>query len=192
MYRALTWWLLRHEVDLADPAAVVSRLEAPVITVVPDPLAPQILVDGLDVGEPIRTREVSNAVSAVASVPEVRRHLVAMQRGIISEALAAGHGIVAEGRDIGTVVAPDAPVKVFLTASEAVRAHRRTADLAADPAVTVAVTRAEQARRDRSDAPQMARAADAVEIDTTALDTGDVISEIVTLADRRKAGAWTP
>src|SRR5580698_7829608 len=65
MYRALTWWLLRQEVDLDDPAAVVSRLDAPVITVVPDPAQPRILVDGRDVGEPIRTREVSNAVSAV-------------------------------------------------------------------------------------------------------------------------------
>jgi len=156
-----------------------------------DPDAPQIHVDGRDVAGPIRTREVSNAVSAVAAVPEVRRHLIAMQRKIIAEALAAGAGIVAEGRDIGTVVAPDAPVKVFLTASEAVRARRRAADLSADPAVTVAVTRADQARRDRSDAPQMARAADAVEIDTTALDLDHVVSEIVALADSRKAGAWT-
>jgi len=115
-----------------------------------------------------------------------------MQRRIIAEALAAGAGIVAEGRDIGTAVAPDARVKVFLTATETARARRRTADLAADPAVTVAVTRAEQARRDRSDAPQTARAADAVEIDTTALGLDDVISEIVALADSRKAGAWTP
>ena len=149
-------------------------------------------MDGHDVAGPIRTREVSNAVSAVAAIPEVRRHLIAMQRRIIADALAAGTGIVAEGRDIGTVVAPDAPVKVFLTASEAVRAHRRSADLAADPAATVAVTRAEQARRDRSDAPQMARAADAVEIDTTALGLDEVIGEIVGLADSRKAGAWTP
>ena len=116
------------------------------------------------------------------SIPQVRQRLVAMQREIIAEAWRPGAGIVAEGRDIGTVVAPDAPVKVFLTASEAVRASRRSADLAADPAATVAVTRREQARRDRRDAPQMARAADAVEIDTTALDLDEVIGEIVALA----------
>jgi CMP/dCMP kinase len=191
-YRALTWWLLAHGPDISDPDAVAASVGRPVIEVGTDPAVPAIRVDGRDVAGPIRTREVSNAVSAVASVPEVRRHLIAMQRRIIADALAAGAGIVVEGRDIGTVVAPDAPVKVFLTASEAARARRRTADLADDPAVTVAVTRAEQARRDRSDAPQMARAADAVEIDTTALDTGDVIREIITLADRRKAGAWTP
>jgi cytidylate kinase len=85
-------------------------------------------------------------------------------------------------------------VKVFLTASETVRARRRAAELAADPAATVAQTRAEQAQRDRSDAPQMAMAADAVEIDTTALGLDEVIREIVALAQTpplRKAGAWT-
>jgi CMP/dCMP kinase len=191
VYRALTWWLLARGVDISDAGAVAASVGRPVIEVGTDPDAPAIRVDGRDVAGPIRTREVSNAVSTVASVPEVRRHLVAMQRGIIADALAQGAGIVVEGRDIGTVVAPDAPVKVFLTASEAVRARRRAADLAADPAATVAVTQAEQARRDRSDAPQTARAADAVEIDTTALGLNDVISEIVTLADRRKAGVWT-
>jgi cytidylate kinase len=181
-YRALTWWLLAHGADISDPDVVAACAGRPVIEVGTDPEAPAVRVDGADVAGPIRTREVSNAVSAVASVPEVRRHLVAMQQGIIADALAAGAGIVAEGRDIGTAVAPDAPVKVFLTASETVRARRRTAELAADPAATVEVTRAEQARRDRSDAPQMAKAPDAVEIDTTALGLDEVIREIVALA----------
>lgn len=200
-YRALTWWLLGHGVDTSDPAAVAAA-GCPVIEVGTDPQAPGIRVDGADVAGPIRTREVSNAVSAVASVPEVRRHLVAMQQRIIADALDDGAGIVAEGRDIGTVVAPGAPVKVFLTAGEGVRARRRAAELAADPAATVALTRAEQAQRDRSDAPQMARAADAVEIDTTALGLDEVIREIVALAADRaasgerppqmwKAGAWS-
>jgi cytidylate kinase len=193
-YRALTWWLLAHGVDISDPDVVAACARRPVIEVGTDPESPAIRVDGADVAGPIRSREVSNAVSAVASVPEVRRHLVAMQQGIIADALAAGEGIVAEGRDIGTAVAPDAPVKVFLTASETVRARRRTADLAGDPAATVAVTRAEQAQRDKADAPQMAMAADAVEIDTTALGLDEVIREIVALAQTpplRKAGAWT-
>jgi len=190
-YRALTWWLLSRGADVSDPELVAASASSPAIEVGTDPDAPEIHVDGADVGREIRTREVSNAVSAVAAVPEVRRHLVAMQQRIIADALAAGAGIVAEGRDIGTVVAPEAPVKVFLTASETVRARRRTADLAGDPAVTVALTRAEQAQRDRSDAPQMAKAADAVAIDTTALGLDEVIREIVALADRRKAGAWS-
>jgi CMP/dCMP kinase len=197
-YRALTWWLLARGADVSDPAAVTAQCRGigevggvPVIEVGTDPDDPAIRVDGHDVAAAIRTREVSNAVSAVASIPEVRRHLVAMQQRIIADTLAAGAGIVAEGRDIGTVVAPDAPVKVYLTAAEAVRAQRRAAELSADSGATVAVTRAEQARRDRSDAPQMTMAPDAVEINTTGLDLDEVIGEIVSLADSRTAGAWT-
>ena len=169
MYRALTWWMIRQGVDVASPVAVAAHARRPAIEVGTDPQAPVIMVDGTDVTAVIRTREVSNAVSAVARVPEVRAHLVAMQREIIAASCAAGDGIVAEGRDIGTVVAPDAGIKVFLTASEAERARRRAADPAADPAATVEVTQSEQQRRDRTDAPQTVMAADAVQIDSTAL-----------------------
>jgi CMP/dCMP kinase len=182
MYRALTWWLLRQPVDISDTAAVIARLDEPVITVGTDPAGPRILVDGVDVGGPIRNREVSNAVSAVAAVPAVRHLLVGMQQEIIAEAVAAGAGIVAEGRDIGTVVAPRAPVKVYLTASEHARAERRSADLSGDPAATVATIQREQAARDRKDAGQMVMAADAVEIDATALGLDEVVSEIVRMA----------
>ncbi len=192
MYRALTWWLLAHRIDTADPAAVAGELGRPVIEIAADPDHPVVRVDGADVSGPIRTREVSNAVSAVAAIPQVRQHLIAQQRDLISQAVAAGGGIVAEGRDIGSVVAPDAPVKIFLTAAEEVRARRRSADLAADPAVTPALTLREQARRDRRDAPQMARAADAVEVNATSLTLDEVIGEIVGLARERQAGAgWT-
>src|SRR6266851_1224929 len=137
MYRALTWWMLSRGVPVSDPGAVASHAQQPVIEVSTDPGHPAVSVDGTDVTAQIRTREVSNAVSAVASVPEVRARLVAMQQAIIArtcaDGSAEGAGIVAEGRDIGTVVAPDAPVKVYLTASDAVRAERRSADLATDP-----------------------------------------------------------
>jgi CMP/dCMP kinase len=186
MYRALTWWLIGRHVDLSDAAAVVERLHEPVLTVVTDPAAPGILVDGMDVAGPIRTREVTNAVSLVAAIPQVRQVLIALQREIIAEAVAAGPGIVAEGRDIGTVVAPRAPVKVFLTASQEARARRRSADLAADPAATVATIQCEQASRDRRDAAQMVMADDAVAIDTTVLGLDDVVGEIV-----RMARGWT-
>jgi CMP/dCMP kinase len=182
MYRALTWWLLCERVDVTDPDAVASRLDEPVISVVADPATPGIAVNGTDVAVPIRTREVSNAVSAVAVIPQVRRLLVGMQQEIIAEAVAAGAGIVAEGRDIGTVVAPRAPVKVYLTASEETRAQRRSADLAADPAATVATVQREQASRDRKDSGQMAMAADAVKIDTTGLRLDDVVGQIVRMA----------
>jgi CMP/dCMP kinase len=194
MYRALTWWLLGRRVDVTDAALVAANAAAPAIEIGTDPEAPFVTVDGTDVSGPIRERPVSNAVSAVASVPAVRAHLIAQQQEIIAKACAEAGGIVAEGRDIGTVVAPGAVVKVFLTASESVRASRRAADLAADPAATVELTRIEQARRDRLDAAQSERAADAVPIDTTGLGVAEVISRIVALAQERcpRAGVtWT-
>jgi CMP/dCMP kinase len=187
MYRAMTWWLLERGLDITDPGTVARHATEPVIEVGTDPDAPAITVDGTDVSGPIRTRKVSNAVSAVASVPQVREHLIAKQREIIARNAGPGGGIVAEGRDIGTVVAPQALVKVFLTASEDARAHRRSADLAVDPGATAAVTRDEQLRRDRADAPQTVMAADAIEIDSTALSLDEVVNLIVGLA-RERAG----
>jgi CMP/dCMP kinase len=181
MYRALTWWLITQGVDVTDPAAVAYHAGRPAIEVGTDPARPAVTVDGTDVAGPIRSRAVSNVVSAVASVPAVRARLIGMQQDIIARACASG-GIVAEGRDIGTVVAPEATVKVFLTADDATRAQRRSADLVADPDATWEVTRQEQQRRDRADAPQMAVAADAVEIDSTGLGLNEVIARIVGLA----------
>ncbi len=180
MYRALTWWLISQKLDFRDPATVARNARRPGIEVTTDPASPSVSVDGTDVTGLIRTREVSNAVSAVASVPEV----------------AAGEGIVAEGRDIGTVVAPQAVVKVFLTASEDARAVRRSADLAADPGATPPVTRDEQKRRDTADAAQSAMASDAIKVDSTVLSLQQVIGLVVQVAGERGfplAGhpAWT-
>ena len=187
MYRALTWWLLSRGLDTSDPGTVARHAKEPVIEVGTDPEAPAITVGGVDVSGPVRSREVSNAVSAVAAVPQVREHLIAMQREIITRGAGPGRGIVAEGRDIATVVAPQALVKVFLTASESARAHRRSAELAVDPGATAAVTQREQLRRDRADAPQTVMAADAVEIDSTSLRLDEVIGLIAGLA-RERAG----
>jgi cytidylate kinase len=187
MYRALTWWLTDQQVELADTQAVLARLPEPRIVAGTDPASPQITVDGQDVAGPIRTREISNSVSTVAAIPQVRERLIGMQRDIIAAAVAGGPGIVAEGRDIGTVVAPHAAVKVFITASEDIRARRRSADLAADPAATVDTTRQEQALRDQRDAAQSATAADAVEIDTSRLSLDEVVDLVVGLARDRQA-----
>jgi len=157
MYRALTWWLLDRGADTTDPEVVARLAAEPVI----------------DVSEAIRTREVTGAVSAVAAVPQVRARLIAMQREIIASA----GGIVAEGRDIGTVVAPDAQVKVFLTADGAARASRRAAEASWS-------TRADQERRDRMDAAQSGKAADAVEVDSTGLDLDGVVGVIVGLVPK--------
>lgn len=188
MYRALTWYLLSRQVDVTDPAAVLAVFRDARIETGTDPDAPAISVHGADVSGPIRTREVSNAVSFAAALPQVRELLIAQQKAVIAASAAAGAGIVAEGRDIGGVVAPDADVKVFLTASEETRARRRSAEMAADPAATAELTRQEQARRDRRDAPQMARAPGATEIDTTDMSLDQVIAAIVALADASRAG----
>ena len=173
MYRALTWWLLDRGADTTDPEVVARLAAEPVIEVGTDPAAPWTRVDGTDVSAAIRTREVTGAVSAVAAVPQVRARLIAMQREIIASA----GGIVAEGRDIGTVVAPDAQVKVFLTADGASRASRRAAEASW-------TTRAEVDRRDRMDTAQSGKAADAVEVDSTGLDLDEVVGVIVGLVPK--------
>jgi cytidylate kinase len=183
MYRALTWWLLQRGVDVTDADAVAALAAEPVIEVSTDPQAPWTQVDGTDVSAAIRTQEVTGAVSAVAAVPRVRAHLIALQRQII----AGARGIVAEGRDIGMVVAPDAPVKVFLTADGAARASRR-AEEASWPTES---SQADQDRRDRMDAPQSGKAADAVVIDSTGLGLDEVIDTIIRLA-RERAGVPFP
>src|ERR1700691_5374836 len=179
MYRALTWWLLHRGVDVRDAAAVAALAAEPCIEVGTDPGAPWVRVNGTDVTAAIRNREVTDAVSAVAAVPQVRAHLIAQQRDIIANA----GGIAAEGRDIGTVVAPDAPVKVFLTADSAERASRR----AVETSRSTASTQTDQDRRDRLDAAQSAKADDAVEIDSTGLDLDEVGATIVRLAREREA-----
>jgi cytidylate kinase len=199
MYRALTWWILARGVPVDDVGAVAGAAGEPIIEVGTDPDGPWVTVDGQDVSAAIRTQEVTGAVSAVARVPQVRAQLIAQQREIIAQARAEGPGIVAEGRDIGTVVAPDAVVKVFLTASEHARAQRRSAETPRDPAVAgasqisasqisasqIRATQADQARRDRMDSGQLARADDAVEIDSTMFGLEDVIAMIVGLAQER-------
>ncbi len=178
MYRALTWWLMSHDQDTGSEASVASRAREPVIEVSTDPDDPWTRVDGKDVSAEIRTREVSARVSVVARVPEVRRHLIGAQRAIIKT---ASPGIVAEGRDIGTVVAPHAQLKVYLTADGEARARRRAAEQGGE----VDVTEADQARRDRLDAAQSAKAADAVLIDATDLSLPAVIDTIARLARER-------
>ena len=125
MYRAMAWYMLDRGVDVADPAAVAALADQPTLASTTDPDAPTIAVDGVDVSEPIRGEAVTGAVSPVAAVPEVRARLVELQRAVVAASLADGRGIVVEGRDIGTVVLPDATAKIFLTADPEARAARR-------------------------------------------------------------------
>ena len=185
MYRALTWQALEHRVDLEDAAALTELAERAVIEPGTNPRRPTISIDGTDVSAPIRSRAVTNAVSAVSAVPAVRAALVRRQRELMT-----GGGIVVEGRDIGTAVAPDAPLKIFLTASSEARAQRRHRQLAAvGDASAVSDTRAEIERRDERDSTRAAspllQAPDAVVVDSTARTVDEVVGEVLAAAARR-------
>ncbi|MFP5253109.1 MAG: (d)CMP kinase [Actinomycetes bacterium] len=187
MFRAMTWWMLENGIDVEDPEAVAAKVDAPLLVSGTDPQAPTITVDGVDVAGPIRSAEVTAAVSAVSAVPEVRERLLREQRDII------GHGdIVVEGRDIGTVVAPDAAVKVYLTADPEARAARRTAEVTG---ADVTATRQDLLRRDRLDSGRatapLTMADDAHHIDTTPYTLEEVVQQVVALvleATGRSAG----
>jgi len=175
MYRAVTWAVLAAGADPSD-AETAAKIAADVeLEISTDPYRPAVSVDGVRVDAEIRGPDVTGAVSAVSAVPEVRRVLVAKQR----ELIAATDRIVVEGRDIGSVVAPDADLKVFLTASAAERARRRSAQSAAD----VAATAADIDRRDAYDSSRpvspLLQAPDAVVLDTTELGIDEVVARLV-------------
>jgi cytidylate kinase len=167
LYRCVA--LLSLTMPASEPAALARAAHIE--------LSERVLLDGRDVTEEIRTPETSEAASRVAADPGVREALVAKQRALI-----AGGDWVAEGRDIGTVVAPDAALKVFLTASAQERARRRAAELGADPATVLA----EQVLRDERDATRehspLAAAPGAVVLDTSGLTIDEVVERIATLA----------
>jgi cytidylate kinase len=187
MYRAITVAVLRAGVDPSDAVAVAELARGLELKIGTSPVCPSVLLDGEDVSTDIRGGDVTATVSAV---PAVRELLVAQQRRIIEELVATTGGIVVEGRDIGTVVAPDAPLKVYLTASAAIRAARRNAqDSAAGRESTVDDARQSVERRDHLDSTRAAsplRAADdAVPIDTSELELEQVIIALSELASQR-------
>ena len=196
MYRAATLAVLRSGLSL-DLAATTADGHDDVVAVVlgarlelsTDPAEPRVRLDGEDVGAEIRGAQVTGAVSAVSALAAVRAHLVDEQRRVVAEALEEGAGIVVEGRDIGTVVVPDAGLKVFLTASSIVRAGRRTAEDSAAGRVGAADTRADLDRRDALDSSRAASplrpAQDAVEVDTSTLDIDGVLDRLQGLAEDR-------
>ena len=135
MYRAVTWWCLESGVDLSDPDAVTEATRTVPLRMGTDPDVESIEVAGRDVRAEIRGDRVTDHVSAVATTIPAREVLVALQRRIIEE---SGERIVAEGRDITTVVAPDADVRILLTASEAARMLRRGKQLGAAASANLA------------------------------------------------------
>jgi cytidylate kinase len=181
MYRAVTWAVLRSGVEPTDADGVGKVASEMLLEIGTDPTIPHVLADGVDVSVDIRGPEVTAHVSAVAAVPAVRQLLVARQRDLI----AAAERIVVEGRDIGTVVAPDADLKVYLTASADARAQRRSAEDAAD----VAATQADLARRDHLDSSRatdpLRQASDAVEVDTTGMGIDQVVAYLLRLLNTK-------
>jgi cytidylate kinase len=187
MYRAVTWLALREGVDLEDHAGVARLLSHASMEIDLDPRRPAIAINGVDVSEAIRAPEVSAAVSIVAANLEIRADLVARQRKLITEAV---DGIVAEGRDITTVVAPDADVRVLLVADPAARVARRHAELAEHEMDVDAVTD-QVIRRDRDDSmvAQFESAAPGVHVvDSTFLSLEEVIETICTFVPAHAHG----
>ncbi|RZS66638.1 cytidylate kinase [Agromyces ramosus] len=176
-YRALAWHVEASGVDTDDAASVVSCLPSFAYRIGTDPAGYAVHVGEVDVTTAIRDPEISAVVSRVARVPEVRTHLIELFRSIIAEEPTAG--IVVEGRDITTVVAPDAPVRILLTASEDVRIARRSAELVGDSAQAAG----EQLhRRDEADSKvvDFMTAADGVTtVDSTELDFDQTVDAVI-------------
>lgn len=180
MYRAMTWGLLQRGIDINDPQAVASAAGDIHIVSGTNPLAPSIEADGVDVGGPIRSDEITAAVSAVAAVPRVRELMVEQQRAII----AASRGIVVEGRDIGSAVAPKAAIKIFLVADSAARATRRAAENDSNDAEAMLEALAARDHKDSTRAASpLAKAEGAIVIDSTFLTLDEVIDQVVALVD---------
>ncbi|MYW89365.1 (d)CMP kinase [Amycolatopsis rubida] len=190
MYRVVTLAVLRAGIDLDDEHAVGALAHDVGFSLGTDPERPDVRLAGEDVAAEIRGPEVTRAVSPVSAVPQVREVLVARQRRIIADAVEGEGGIVVEGRDIGTTVAPESPLKIYLTASAEVRAARRnTQDSAAGRASSVESARESVERRDRIDSTRAASplraAGDAVQVDTSELTIDQVIVALAELARGR-------
>lgn len=195
MYRAVTLSCLENNVDCSDEAAVTGVAKHACISFVATDAGQAVLLDDRDVTEDIRTSQVDERVSAVSAIPGVRRALVALQRQ-----MGALGDVIAEGRDVGTVVFPHADVKVFLTADPKARAHRRAAqrqgkDVAVDRNVQVDVETersvlADLIRRDRLDSTReespLRPAVDALHIDSSDLCLDEVVAQVLAAIDEAR------
>jgi cytidylate kinase len=183
-YRALTLALLRRGIPVDDPDAVADAAKAVDLTLElpPGPAgAARVLLDGTEPGPALRAPQVNAAVSTVAAVPEVRELLVGLQRSLVGVG-----GIVVEGRDIGTVVWPDADVKVFLTASRDERARRRGGDAAGGGETAETLARRDTIDSGRAASPTRA-AADALVIDSTTRSVDQVVDQLLQLIEAARA-----
>ena len=184
MYRALTWWLLDSGVELSDTDKVAQLAPELPLEMGTDPAAPTVHVGGTDVGAAIRETRISESVSLVATNLAVRADMRLRQRAVVE----AG-GVVVEGRDITTVIAPDAPVRVLLTASEDARLSRRARELhGADDEGALARTRDQVLRRDADDSTvsQFLEAAEGVVVvDSSHLTLDETVAAVLDLVEAR-------
>ena len=183
-YRALTLALLRRGIPVDDPEAVADAAKAVDLTLELPPGragAARVLLDGTEPGAALRSPEVNATVSTVSAVPAVRELLVGLQRSLVGIG-----GIVVEGRDIGTVVWPDADVKVFLTASEHERARRRSGDAEGGGETAETLARRDAIDSGRTTSPTRA-AADALVIDSTTRSADQVVDQLLELIETARA-----
>ena len=185
MYRALAWKVMCRGADAGDENALGNILDSTVVDLGDDADAPTVMLDGADVSGAIRTPEVGQMASRVSGMKIVRRRMADLQR-----AMGRSGRIVAEGRDMGTVVFPDADVKIYLDASPETRALRRFKELAGqDPALTLEQTLADVMRRDRRDkereAAPLRKAEDALFVDSTTLSVAGVVEKILREIDTK-------
>ncbi|NHN57009.1 (d)CMP kinase [Calidifontibacter sp. DB0510] len=186
MYRALTWWCLDQGIDLSDQAAVAREAASYPLEMGTDPAAPSVSVGGRAIDAQIREGRITAAVSQVATNLQVRALMRDKQHALMQQIASATGGVVAEGRDITTVVAPDAQVRILMTASEEARMARRSKELA----VEAESTRSQIVDRDRIDSTvsQFHTAADGVvTVDTTTLNFEESVEAVLAIA--RGAGS---
>lgn len=185
MYRAIAFKYLENNIDFEDKVAMAKLLETTNLQIVFEDGDQRIILDGIDISDKIRTVEISNAASHIATSPEVREKLVELQRNIAKE-----NPVVMDGRDIGTYVLPNADVKIFLTASLKERANRRYAEYnAKSEHKDLADIMREIENRDRCDSMRkfapLKRADDAILVDTTNKSIGQVADIIIDIIDNK-------
>ncbi len=180
LYRAVAWLALREKITTAEE--ILAALADNTIHFIADPKDPKVFVGDVDVSKEIRSEKVTESVSAVSALPEIRAALLTLQRRLINS---AERGIVVEGRDIGTVVAPDAPLKIYLQADIAARAARRSTEIAAPVAsVSESLNQRDEIDSNRAVSP-LAKASDAVLIDSTELDLEETVERVWELLKER-------
>ena len=186
MYRSVTWAALQANLSMDDKEAIVELAQKINISFQPGDPEQRVFVDNHEVTKEIRSNEVAENVSAVAAIPEVRSEMVQEQRKIAGQG-----GIVMDGRDIGTTVLPNAPVKIFLVASAYERARRRFEENKAKGIATSTLEELQKAieLRDQKDSTRkvspLTKASDAIEIDSTHLTINEVVDEISKIIEKK-------